>query len=152
MSEPLVRYLASAVCYQDAKAALLWLEAAFGFEPVMVILDKDGQLMHSEMRFGEALVMVGNEWSPKHKSAKSLGGINTQTVHVQLASGLDEHCERARKAGAIIDQEPETQFYGDRTYRAVDPEGHFWTFGQTVQAMEPEAWDKAMGTVTRKRL
>ena len=38
-----------------------------------------------------------------------------------------------RAAGAEILQRPETQFYGDRTYRARDPEGHIWTFGQTVQ-------------------
>jgi hypothetical protein len=39
---------------------------------------------------------------------------------------------------------PETQFYGDRTFRARDLEGHIWTFGQTVQEMKPEEWDAAM--------
>ena len=51
-------------------------------------------------------------------------------------------------AGAEILQEPEEQFYGDRTYRARDPEGHIWTFGQTVKAMDPAEWDKAMGWKT----
>ena len=71
--------------------------------------------------------MVGNEWSADHKSPKSVGGKNTQTVHVQLAEGedIDAHCKRAREAGAEILQEPETQFYGDRTYRARDPEGPY---------------------------
>ena len=36
--------LSSAVCYQDAKAAFRWLEAAFGFEPLFVILGPDGSL------------------------------------------------------------------------------------------------------------
>jgi len=36
--------LSSAVCYQDAKAAYRWLETAFGFEPLFVILDADGNL------------------------------------------------------------------------------------------------------------
>jgi hypothetical protein len=44
---------------------------------------------------------------------------------------------------------PADQFYGDRTYRARDPEGHIWTFGQTVKAMAPEEWDKAGGVRTR---
>jgi len=146
--------LSSAVFYQDSKAAFRWLETAFGFEPLFVILDADGNLAHSEMTYGDSVVMVGNEWSEDHKSPKSVGGKNTQTVHVQLAPGddLDAHFARARGAGADILQEPQTQFYGDRTYRAKDPEGHIWTFGVTVQRMKPEEWDKASGLTTRTRL
>jgi len=148
--------LSSAVSYIDPKPMYIWLEEAFGFEPFMIILDADENMMHSEMKYGDSVVMVGSEWSADHKSPKSLGGKNTQTVHVQLAKGddIDAHCERARKAGAEIMQEPSTQFYGDRTYRARDPEGHIWTFGVTVQAMKPEEWDAALGSGahTRTRL
>ncbi|HRX40544.1 MAG TPA: VOC family protein, partial [Parvularculaceae bacterium] len=62
---------------------------------------------------------------------------------------IDAHCARARKAGAEILMEPETQFYGDRTYRARDPEGHIWTFGQTVKQVSPEEWDKESGFSTK---
>src|SRR5512145_969747 len=111
--------LTSALSYQDPKAALEWLEKAFGFETVMVITDAEGNLAHSEMRYGDSLVMIGSEWSAQHKSPKSIGGLNTQTVHVHLASDIDGHCARARAAGATILQEPADQFYGDRTYRAT---------------------------------
>lgn len=146
--------LSSGVYYQDPKAAFRWLEEAFDFEPLFVVLDADGNLGHSEMTYGNSVVMVGSEWSADHKSPKSVGGKNTQSVHVQLAEGddIDAHCARARKAGAEIIQEPETQFYGDRTYRARDPEGHIWTFGVTVQKMTQDEWDKAGGFTTRKRL
>lgn len=146
--------LSSAVSYLDPKAAFRWLEEAFGFEPLMVILDENENLLHSEMTYGSSVVMIGNEWSADHKSPESLGGKNTQTVHVQLARGedIDAHCERARKAGAEVLQEPDTQFYGDRTYRARDPEGHIWTFGVTLQEMAPAEWDKAMGCTTKTRL
>ena len=146
--------LSSALSYLDAKAAFRWLEAAFGFEPLFVILDDDGNLAHSEMRYGDAVVMVGNEWDDHHKSPKSIGGQNTQSVHVQLAEGedIDAHCAHARGAGAIILREPDTEFYGDRVYRASDPEGHIWTFGVTVQRMMPDEWDKASGLTTKPRL
>ena len=150
--EPAPPYLAAAVFYQDPKAALVWLEEAFGFEPSMVILDQQGELAHAEMRFGQSLLMVGSEWSERHRSPRSVAGTNTQTVHVQLTSGLDAHCEGARKAGAVILADPENQFYGDRTYRALDPEGHIWTFAQTVEEMKPAEWDKTMGLTTRARL
>ena len=60
--------ISSALSYKDPKAALKWLEEAFGFEPFMVILSADDELMHSEMRFGDGVIMVGSEWSPMHKS------------------------------------------------------------------------------------
>lgn len=141
--------LSSAIIYKDPKAALDWLEKAFGFELAMVLTDADGNIGHSQMRVGDGTIMVGNEWSADHKSPASLGGKNTQTVHVHLNEDVDIHCERARKAGAEIIQEPDTQFYGDRTYRARDPEGHIWTFGQTVKEVSPEDWDKATGLTTK---
>jgi uncharacterized glyoxalase superfamily protein PhnB len=115
----------------------------------MVITDANGEIGHSEMKYRESLIMIGNEWSSDHKSPVSIGGKNTQTVHVHLREDIDAHCERARNAGAKILQEPETQFYGDRTYRASDPEGHIWTFGQTVETLTPEEWDKASGLTTK---
>jgi uncharacterized glyoxalase superfamily protein PhnB len=41
---------------------------------------------------------------------------------------VDAHHARARAAGATIAAPPEDQPYGDRSYRAVDPEGHRWIF------------------------
>ena len=45
-----------ALFYEDAKAALAWLEKAFGFERSMVITDKEGKLAHSEMKFGDGYI------------------------------------------------------------------------------------------------
>lgn len=136
---------ASAVYYQDPKAALAWLEKAFGFERQMVITDEAGNIGHAEMRFGHGYIMLGGEWAERIKSPATIGGANTQNIHVQLETDLDAHCARARAAGAVIAQEPEDQFYGDRTYRAVDPEGHIWTFGRTVRQVSREEAEKASG-------
>lgn len=137
--------LISAVCYRDPRAALTFLEAAFGFELSMLIEDAQGEIAHSEMRFGNAAIMIGNEWSEDHKSPISIGGKNTQTVHIQIDTDVDAHCERARAAGLEILVEPATQFYGDRTYRCRDPEGHIWTVAQTVQPVSREEAEAASG-------
>ncbi len=146
--------LSSALFYQDAKAAFRWLEQAFGFQLLFVLLDADGNLAHSEMTYGDAVVMIGNEWSEDYRSPRSLEGKVTQLVHVQLAEGedIDAHCEHARSAGAIILREPENQFYGDRAYSAKDPEGHIWSIAVTVQKMQPAQWDAAGGFTTKTRL
>jgi uncharacterized glyoxalase superfamily protein PhnB len=118
-----------AISYLDPRAALNFLSKAFGFELDMLIEDEQGNLAHSQMAYGDGRIMVGTEWSEDHRSPLSIGRKCTQTVHVHMDEDIDAHCERARKAGAEILQEPATQFYGDRTYRARDPEGHIWTFG-----------------------
>ncbi len=137
--------LMSAVCYRNPRAAQAYLEAAFGFEISMLIEDDDGNVVHSEMRFGNAVVMIGHEWSEDHKSPLSIGGKNTQTVHIQIDTDVDAHCERARAAGFEIIVPPETQFYGDRTYRCRDPEGHIWTVAQPVIAVTREAAEASTG-------
>jgi uncharacterized glyoxalase superfamily protein PhnB len=135
----------SAIFYRDPLAALDWLEKAFGFERSMVITDKEGKLAHSEMKFGDGYVMVGSEWADFVASPSSVGSKNTQTIHVHLDNGLDAHCDRARAAGAVIVMEPADQFYGDRTYMAKDPEGHVWSFAQTLRYVTREDAEKASG-------
>ena len=137
--------LTSALCYRDPKAALKFLEAAFGFDLVMLIEDAEGNLAHSEMKFGDSLVMIGTEWTDQHRSPASIGGLNTQTVHIHLEGDVDAHCRRARAAGAEILMEPADQFYGDRTYRCRDPEGHFWTVGAPVRAVSQEEAEAESG-------
>jgi len=137
--------LGSCVFYKDPLAALDWLANAFGFERSMAIRDKDGNLVHAEMRFGDGYIMIGAEWADFTASPASVSGKNTQAVHVQLREAIDTHCERARKAGADIIKEPADEFYGDRTYRARDPEGHVWTFGQTVRQVSRKEAEQASG-------
>lgn len=137
--------LSSGVFYRDPRAALDWLEKAFGFERTMAITDNEGNLAHAEMRFGDGILMIGAPWAEFVGTPAQTGGRNTQMVHVQLTDGIDAHCARARAAGAEILQEPEDQFYGDRTYRARDPEGHVWTFGQTVRQVSRADAEKTSG-------
>ncbi len=144
--------LTSGVAYRDPKAAIAWLETAFGFETLMLVVGDDGGVAHSELRFGNGMIFVGSEWDEHHRSPASLSGKNTQSIHIQLDAGLDEHCERARRAGAVITREPTDQFYGDRAYTAVDPEGHIWSFAQTIQKMTHDEMATAGGVEIRDKL
>jgi uncharacterized glyoxalase superfamily protein PhnB len=137
--------LGSALYYKDPFAALDFLETAFGFDRVMVITDADGHLAHAEMRFGGGYIMIGAEWADYVASPVSTGGRNTQSVHVHLDDDIDAHCARAIAAGAVIVRPLEEQFYGDRTYSVRDPEGHVWSFGQTVRQVSREEAEQASG-------
>ena len=134
-----------ALAYKDNRAALAWLEKAFGFEPSEILSDSAGNIVHAEMTYGDGVVMIGSEWADWTRSPASLGGKNTQRIHVQVARGIDEHCARAREAGAKIVMEPADQFYGARSYIATDLEGHYWTFAQTVRDVSKQEMENASG-------
>ena len=133
------------LAYKDNRAALAWLRDAFGFEPSEVLTDAEGNIVHAEMTHGDGIVMIGTEWADWTRSPASLGGKNTQRVHVRIERGIDEHCARSRQAGARIVKEPEDQFYGERSYIAADLEGHYWTFSQPVRTVSNEEMEKATG-------
>lgn len=133
------------LAYQDNRAALDWLQKAFGFEASEVLTDAEGNIVHAEMTYSDGVVMIGTEWADWTRSPASLGGKNTQRVHVRIDHGIDEHCARARQAGAKIVKEPADQFYGDRSYIATDPEGHYWTFSQHVRDVSNQEMEQATG-------
>jgi uncharacterized glyoxalase superfamily protein PhnB len=123
----------SRLCYRDPSAALGWLKAAFG-------LAVEGETLHS----GDSYITVAAE-SALERSPTSIGGVNTQTIEVEFYGDIDAHCARARTAGAAILEEPADQFYGWRTYRARDLEGHVWTFSKHVRDVSPEEMESASG-------
>jgi uncharacterized glyoxalase superfamily protein PhnB len=147
MSHPAFRRPAfiPSIVYKDNHAALKWLQKAFGFEISEVLTDSQDNIVHAEMTHDDGVIMVGNEWADWAKSPQAVGGANTQRVHVRLSQGIDEHCERARQAGAQIVGGPADQFYGDRTYAAVDLEGHHWTFAQAVKTVSLADMEQATG-------
>ena len=145
MSESSHPSMSSGVIYIDPRAALKWLEKAFGFEITMIVENEDGSIGHSEMRFGDGLIYVGREWDERHRSPASLDGINTQSIHFNMADGVDEVFERAVAAGAKVVREPADQFYGDRSCMVMDPEGHYWSFSQRIKAMSFDEMAKAGG-------
>jgi uncharacterized glyoxalase superfamily protein PhnB len=116
-------------------------EKPLGFTVRIKIVGDDGTIHHAELELGDGLIMIGQakdhrsrDW---HRSPKSVGGGNTQALFAYV-DDADAHCTRAREAGATIVTEPTTNDYGpefwtDRSYEAVDPEGHHWWFGQRLR-------------------
>ena len=144
------------VFYRNPLAAMDWLEKAFGFEPSILVTDAEGRVGHAEMTWRGAAIGVGGEWASPEllgpaslKSPASLGGAGAQFIRLFMDDGLDEHFRRARAAGARITQAPQTQFYGDRTYRALDPEGHVWNFAQKVAEVPIADMERATGLTVR---
>ena len=152
MSAPLPRRPAfiSSVVYKDNRAAMAWLQRAFGFDASEVLVDSQDNILHAEMSHGDGVVMISSQFADWTRSPATIGGTNTQRIHVRIEKGIEEHCERARQAGATIVMEPTDQFYGDRSYVAIDLEGHRWTFSQPVRQVSFKEMEEATGFKYKK--
>ena len=112
--------------YADAKAAIAWLERAFGFELVSSHEGPGGTVAHAEMRWGDSMIMLGDETDEGIERSGSHVGQGWLYVTVDDA---DAHYARAVEAGAEITMELQDLDYGSRDYAAKDPEGNRWSFG-----------------------
>jgi uncharacterized glyoxalase superfamily protein PhnB len=137
--------LSSFVTCRDAGAAIDWYCRAFGFEVRLRIEGEGGRIEHSELTYGEALLSVMEEprvddpraWRRRFRSPASAAGVCTQGLMLHV-DDVDAHCAHARAHGAVIADEPTTHDYGDeywvdRSYGAIDPDGHLWWFMQRLR-------------------
>jgi len=151
--------ISPSIFYVDAAKAIDWLCRCFGFEVRLKVEGDGGRIEHSELVFGDGLVMVSTAGKPTAegraatpgKSPKQVGGVNTMALCV-FVDDAEAHCKRARESGAKIVDEPQTSDYGDdywsdRSYRAEDLEGHQWWFMQRLRDQVPGR--VAAGTVVK---
>jgi uncharacterized glyoxalase superfamily protein PhnB len=119
--------------YPDVRAAVAWLEAAFGFSERVQI----GADHRSQMRAGAGgAVIIGDV---RHDRRPPRAGEETHAVMVRV-DDAQAHCEHARAHGARILMEPTDFEYGERQYSAEELAGHRWTFSETLRDVAPEEW------------
>jgi uncharacterized glyoxalase superfamily protein PhnB len=111
--------------YDDAHAALDFLERAFGFERLQVHEDDDGKVVHAELRCGDVVVGLSSTGAgdPVYDQCAH------RTVVYAVDDDVDSLHDRAKAAGAEILMAPTDQDYGSRDFSARDPEGNVWAFG-----------------------
>ena len=128
--------------YEDAAAAVEWLERAFGFrENRDQRYDEDGTITHAELELEGAKIYLSTPRA--YASPRTLRG-ESETArraydnpwvidgHFVEVDDVDSHFQQARDAGATILRQPDEPGYGYRSYTAEDPEGHRWMFGQRL--------------------
>ena len=136
--------ISPSLAYQDPVRAIDWLVAAFGFSVRIKVPDEAGGIQHSELTFGEAVVMVAGErlqGAAPARSPKSLHGATTQGLFIYV-DDIEAHYARALASGAQVARELATTDYGaeywiDRGYAVLDPEGHAWHFAQRIRTGTP---------------
>lgn len=125
-----------------AKAIELYVQA-FGAEELYRLPGPGGMVMHAEMNFHGARIMLSDEFPEMGaKSPEMLGG--TSVGFCLYVQDVDAATARAQAAGMTIVRPPADQFYGDRTATLVDPFGHKWTLATHVEDVSPEEMMRRM--------
>ena len=119
--------------YPDVRAAVAWLEAAFGFEERVRI----GDAHRAQMRVGvDAAIVVADVGSDR---VVPDGGGMTHLIKVRVPD-VDSAFARACERGARVVEDLTTFEYGERSGVVEDIGGHRWELTQTVRDVEPEEW------------
>ena len=141
-NQRVIPYLA----YADAPAAIEFLCNAYGFQPGVQMDMGGGVLGHAELHLGDNVVFLATAFDEIGlASPRSLSAVHSQVM--VYVDNVDDHYAHARAAGAEIVEEIADQFYGDRSYRTIDPEGHHWVFSQHIRDVSPEELDAAVAAM-----
>jgi len=125
------------LCVNDAAAAIEFYKSAFGATEVMRLTEPGGRIGHAEIKVGEALIMLSEEYPELDiRSPQSIGGTPV-CVHLYI-DDVDTLAANAVAAGATILKPVEDQFYGDRTGRLKDPFGHVWIVATVLEELSLE--------------
>jgi uncharacterized glyoxalase superfamily protein PhnB len=125
--------------YDDPRAALEWLEKAFGFKTRLAVTDGEDKVIHAETTCGTGVIQV-SPTGDLRRSPRALAGANTQGVCIYV-DDVDALYRRARAAGARIWIDISDRDYGDRGFGVYDCEDHAWWFAQRV---DQARWDGAV--------
>ena len=92
----------------------------------------DGKVVHAELRTGNSIFMLADEFPDKNfLSPHSLGG---SSIHLLVyVEDADAVFRAAVDAGASVKRPMADQFYGDRSGTFEDPFGHLWTIATHIE-------------------
>lgn len=118
--------------------AIEFYKDAFGAEETANrMTGPDGAVAHAEIRIGDSVIMLGDEWPDGPTlSPDSLKG-STASLFI-YTDDVDALWERAITAGCEVVYPLEMQFYGDKGGRVRDPFGHTWGLGQHIEDVSEE--------------
>lgn len=134
---------------KNAAAAIEFYGQAFGAVEIFRMTDPmDGRVGHAELRLGESVVMLSDEYPDFGALSPDTIGGSPVTLYLSTTA-VDEDLARAAAAGAIIIRPAANQSFGERSAMVMDPFGHRWMLSQTIEQVSPaemqRRWNEETG-------
>ena len=123
----------------DIKQAIKFYEK-LGFVLQSSLPRSDGQLTVAFLSFETSMMLLGRKDELHYENAVRAkqvraGPHGLGIVLTLRVSDLEEVYRAVKRAGAKIMMEPEDEFYGDRVFMFLDPDGYEWKVSQTIRVV-----------------
>ena len=134
---------------RDAARAIEFYKQAFGAVEKGVMKGPDGKVMHAELRIGDSLLMLADEFPQFGSlSPQAIGG-SAMGLHIYVED-VDAAFDRAVKAGGTVEMPVSDMFWGDRYGKLVDPFGHKWSIATHKADLSMEEMERGMKAMMKE--
>ncbi|MBC7957545.1 MAG: VOC family protein, partial [Cytophagales bacterium] len=122
----------------DTQKAIDFYAKAFGAVELFRLTEPSGRIGHAELQMGpSAVLMLADPYPEYGITPPPPEGLQGVGIHLHV-DNADEMARAAVAAGATLVSEPADQFYGERSCRVLDPFGHTWLLGHSIEKLTPE--------------
>ena len=132
MSIELFAYL----CVADTAQALNFYAAAFGAVEKFRLVEPSGRIGHAEMSLGTQTLMLCDPFPEFEITPPAQPGRAGVTLHLHVQDA-DAVVAQALAAGAQLQRPVSDSFYGERGGAVIDPFGHRWLIGHSIEEVSP---------------
>jgi uncharacterized glyoxalase superfamily protein PhnB len=122
---------------QGAERAATFYSEAFGAEELSRIPTPDGRLMSVQLRIGDGLIHLADEFPEMGVLAPPTVGGTSVVLALEVADAEGVFAQ-AVAAGAQVRQRLADVFWGDKHGQLDDPFGHRWNVSQHVRDVPHE--------------
>lgn len=124
------------ICVRGAGEAIDFYVQAFGAVEEFRLVEPDGKVGHAQVLFGEAVLMISDEYPDFGARPPGAYGGSPVALHLGVAD-CDAATERAVSAGATLLRPPKDEFFGDRTAMVACPFGYRWHLNAPGEPVSP---------------
>ncbi|HWR49586.1 MAG TPA: VOC family protein [Bryobacteraceae bacterium] len=125
------------ITVDNAAAAIDYYKRVFRAEEISRMANPDGKVMHAEIRIGDSILMISDEFPQGDtRSPKTLGG-TAVSLYVYFPD-VDATFNAAVQAGGQAIMSPTDMFWGDRWALVKDPFGHSWGLATHKEDVTPD--------------
>jgi uncharacterized glyoxalase superfamily protein PhnB len=121
-----------------------------GFQQQMALSRADGQLTVAILNFGSSTLILGRldelHYENKIRAKQIRKGPHGLGVTLTLlVPDLMKVYNAVKEAGLVVLLEPVDEFYGDRVFMFLDPNGYEWKISQTIKQVSLEEVAEIVG-------
>ena len=141
--------IAPSIRVRDMQKSLDFYTKTLGFHTTDKLTRRDGRIAHASLGFDSPLIMLSpieyiRTQRTKEELANNKLGVGVEFyIDMSGYKKIDDFFAELKAKGITVINEPKTEFWGDRIFTVIDPDGYALTFSEHVNDVTSEAWTAA---------